>query len=166
MFNLYIPSKNENTTEIDLIMITRKGLFVFESKNYGGWIFGSEKSKYWMQTLPGRNGRCLKNQFYSPILQNKGHINNLRRILQCYIPCFSIIVFSDRCILKKVPEQTNELKVIHRNNLGNVVRTIYNINKDVIDEEKIDVIYNKLYEYTQVSDEVRHEHVYNIRNKR
>ena len=166
LFNLYIPLKNENTTEIDLIMITKKGLLVFESKNYSGWIFGSDKSKYWMQTLPSRKGKCYKTQFYSPILQNKGHINNLRRILQSYIPCFSIIVFSDRCTFKKIPESTNETKVIHRNNISNVVRTICNTNKDVINEEKIEVIYNKLYGYTQVSDDVKREHIYNIRNNR
>lgn len=45
LFNAYIPKENNETTEIDVLMICRKGLFVFESKNYSGWIFGNEKQK-------------------------------------------------------------------------------------------------------------------------
>ena len=44
LFNIYIPKENGETTEIDVLMICKKGLFVFESKNYSGWIFGSETS--------------------------------------------------------------------------------------------------------------------------
>lgn len=35
--NVYVPMKGK-TTEIDLLMIHEKGIFVFESKNYSGWI--------------------------------------------------------------------------------------------------------------------------------
>ena len=41
--NVYIPKDNEETSEIDVVYITQKGIFVFESKNYTGWIFGDEK---------------------------------------------------------------------------------------------------------------------------
>ena len=42
--NLYIPKQDGSTTEIDLIMISETGIYVFESKNYSGWIFGDEKN--------------------------------------------------------------------------------------------------------------------------
>ena len=38
--NVYIPKDNGETTEIDVVYITQKGIFVIESKNYSGWIFG------------------------------------------------------------------------------------------------------------------------------
>lgn len=41
--NLYIPKPDGTTTEIDLVMLSTTGIYVFESKNYSGWIFGSEK---------------------------------------------------------------------------------------------------------------------------
>lgn len=40
-----------HTYEIDLIMISETGIYVFESKNYSGWIFGDEKQRYWTQIL-------------------------------------------------------------------------------------------------------------------
>lgn len=59
LFNVYIPKENEETSEADVLMISKKGIFVFESKNYSGWIFGDEKQKNWYQTLPTGRGRCM-----------------------------------------------------------------------------------------------------------
>jgi hypothetical protein len=56
LFNCYLPKENGETTEIDVLLINKNGIFVFESKNYSGWIFGDEKSKNWTQTLPQGRG--------------------------------------------------------------------------------------------------------------
>lgn len=64
--NVYVPKANGDTSEIDVIFITQKGIFVIESKNYSGWIFGDEKAGYWTAMLPNK----LKNKFYNPIKQN------------------------------------------------------------------------------------------------
>lgn len=63
--NVYLPKDNGETSEIDVLYITQKGIFVFESKNYSGWIFGDEKGQYWTAMLPNRQ----KNRFYNPIKQ-------------------------------------------------------------------------------------------------
>ena len=34
--NVYIPKEDSDTAEIDLLFITRKGIFVIKSKNYSG----------------------------------------------------------------------------------------------------------------------------------
>ena len=46
--NIYVPKDNGDTSEIDLVYITQKGIFVIESKNYSGWIFGDYNSMYWI----------------------------------------------------------------------------------------------------------------------
>ena len=56
--NLYLPMKGK-TTEIDLLMIHEKGIFVFESKNYSGWIFGSEDQLKWTQCFKSRSTRTF-----------------------------------------------------------------------------------------------------------
>jgi len=61
--NIYLKKRNGKYTEIDLILVTQKGLFVIESKNYGGWIFGSEHNDNWTQTFRGGQ----KHKFYNPI---------------------------------------------------------------------------------------------------
>ena len=54
LFNCYIPNRSGAKTELDIIMISTKGIYVIENKNYSGWIFGDEQSKNWCETLKGK----------------------------------------------------------------------------------------------------------------
>ena len=49
--NVYIPAKNGNTAEIDILVVSKKGLLVFECKNYAGNIYGDINRKKWIQYL-------------------------------------------------------------------------------------------------------------------
>lgn len=158
LFNLYIPKENDETTEIDVLMIAQRGLIVFGSKNYSGWIFGNEYSKTWAQTLPSRR-RAQKFHFFNPIFQNKGHISNLKKLLNEQIPMFSVITFSERCTLKKVPPNTKELKIINRNNVMNAIKSIADNSPVVMDEAKITEFYDNLYPYTQVGQDAKIQHI-------
>ena len=96
--DLYIPRENGTTTQIDHVVISDKGLFVIETKNYNGWIFGSQNSKHWTQVIYKR-----KEKFYNPIWQNSGHLKELRHFLgDSYndLPMYSIIVFGKQATLK------------------------------------------------------------------
>ncbi len=100
--NILVPIGTVKT-EIDMIMIHEKGIFVFEAKNYGGWIFGSEDQKQWTQSLPGGK----KYHFYNPLLQNKTHCDAIANQLGVHVnSLFSYIVFMDRCEFKSVPGNT------------------------------------------------------------
>ena len=65
--NIIIPTNN-GTTQIDHIIVSPFGLFVIETKNYKGWIFGSEKQSKWTQSLYGK-----KYTFQNPLRQNYKH---------------------------------------------------------------------------------------------
>ncbi len=164
LFNVYIPKSNNETTEIDLLLICSKGLFVFESKNYGGWIFGNEAYKNWTQTFPLGRGRSHKEHFYNPIMQNASHIKYLKRLVDENPPMRSIIVFSDKCTLKDIAIKSNDVSVVKYGNVSSVVTQICGQTKaDLLTQIEISNIYNKLYPYTQVSCEVRERHVNNIK---
>lgn len=165
LFNIYIPKENGETTEIDVLMICKKGLFVFESKNYSGWIFGSENQKNWYQTLPAGRGRSHKEHFYNPIMQNRSHIKHLKSFLGEQVPMRSIIVFSDRCTLKSVQICNKDISVINRYSVAPVVSGICNqIPNDLFTDKDITELYNKLYPYTQVDEISKMQHVVNIHN--
>lgn len=74
--NVYVPNKKGQDAEIDLLVVSRKGIFVFECKNYGGNIYGDAKRRKWVQYL-GRK----KSYFYSPLLQNRKHVEVLKDFL-------------------------------------------------------------------------------------
>ena len=43
--DITIPSIN-GTTQIDHVVVSPYGIFVIETKNFKGWIFGSDRDKY------------------------------------------------------------------------------------------------------------------------
>ena len=166
LFNIYIPKSGEETTEIDVLMIHAKGLFVFESKNYSGWIFGGENQKNWYQTLPQGRGRSRKESFYNPIMQNRTHIKHLQALVGEDIPTHSIITFSERCTLKKVDVKSDDVCVINREKVYDTVAAICaKAETAVLSNEQISEIYDKLYPYTQVSDAIKDQHIQNIRSR-
>ena len=163
LFNCYIPKKDGETTEIDVIMINKSGIFVFESKNYSGWIFGDERGQYWTQTLPtGRT--AMKNRFFNPILQNHLHISSLKEFLAEELPIYSVIVFSNRCIFKNLKITNKNDLVIHREEVDRALNWLENneTTKATIDVEKI---YQQIFKTSQVSDAIKQQHVLNIEKK-
>ncbi|MCD8040065.1 MAG: NERD domain-containing protein [Clostridia bacterium] len=75
---IILTDKNGMSHEIDHIVINKYGIFVIETKNYSGKIYGDEESKEWVQVLAG--GR-KKNKLLNPVKQNKSHIYCLKQIL-------------------------------------------------------------------------------------
>ena len=45
--NIYLPGLNTTHTELDLLVVSKKGLIVYEVKNYGGYIYGSKRHWKW-----------------------------------------------------------------------------------------------------------------------
>ena len=157
--NVYIPKDNGETSEIDVMYITQKGIFVFESKNYSGWIFGDEKGQYWTVMLPNRQ----KNRFYNPIKQNATHIKWLQKYIGDDVPLFSIIVFSERCELKKVEIESTDVKVIKRDRTYAAVRNIWDSHEDAVND--VDALYEKLKVLTNVDKAVKEAHIADIEKK-
>ncbi len=91
--NVYIPTTNGETTEIDLLVVSKKGLLVFEVKNYAGNIYGDARYKKWIQYLGKK-----KSYFYNPFMQNRTHVKHLRKFLSEYgnIPMIPMVTTISR----------------------------------------------------------------------
>ena len=160
LFNTYIPKPDGTTSEVDVIIISKCGIFVVESKNYSGWIFGDKYKKMWMQMLRGGS----KNQFYNPIWQNHSHCKYLKELLNIDESCLtSYIVFSDRCEFKKVPSNTLECKVIHRQHLLHYIKEDMNLRQEIFSDLDIINMYELAYPLTKVDDVIKQKHIENIR---
>ncbi len=94
--NVTLPLAKGGTTQIDHIIVSVYGIFVIETKNYKGWIFGNEKQKQWTQVIMGR-----KYKFQNPLRQNYLHIKTLADLLDLEMRYFhSMIAFIGECELK------------------------------------------------------------------
>lgn len=156
--NVYLPKDDGTTSEVDVLFITQKGIFVIESKNYSGWIFGDEKGKYWTAMLANKT----KNQFYNPILQNKSHIKWMANYVGPDIPLFSLIVFSERCELKKVNLISEDLYVIKRDKVYATVKQIWDKSRDALQDSQVEELFTQLEKLTNVDEAIKTAHIENI----
>ena len=86
--NVTLPTE-EGTTQIDHIVVSKYGVFVIETKNLRGWIFGGEKQRTWTQKIYKHT-----NKFQNPLHQNYKHTKVLQSCLN--LPedkIFSLVVF-------------------------------------------------------------------------
>lgn len=119
--NIYIK-KNGRTSQIDHLVLSIYGIFVIETKNYKGWIFGNENSKYWTQTLYKK-----KYKIFNPVIQNWTHVNFLKGLSPelKVLRYFPIVVFAGNAKLKKINSST---PVIRKRRLLRTIKT----NQDVV----------------------------------
>ena len=54
MNNVILEVEYGNTTQIDHILINEYGVFVIETKNYKGVVYGTEGKNYWKQYLKNK----------------------------------------------------------------------------------------------------------------
>ncbi len=160
--NVLVPRTGvTSTSEIDVLMLHEKGIYLFESKNYSGWVFGSEAQREW--TVSYQGGR--KERFYNPVKQNATHVKTLAKWLGMPAGLFhSYIVFSERCELKKVPEDTEAFCILRRHHL------VRDLNKDlagkemIFDEETFNGIKQKLDALSDASTkEAMKEHIEEVK---
>ncbi|WEG16642.1 nuclease-related domain-containing protein [Alkalihalophilus pseudofirmus] len=161
--NLYIPRKNGTTTEIDLMMIHKTGIYVVESKNYSGWIYGHENQKYWVQTLESKK----KNRFYNPIWQNEIHIKALKYALQRDDGDLfnSLIVFSERCTLKEVTCDSLNVAVMKRNKLKSMLANQIKVAPSILTDFEMNKIYYMLKTYANADESVKIAHIESVKKR-
>lgn len=141
--DLYIPKGNGQTSQVDHVLISPKGIFVIETKNYNGWISGAENSPTWTAIK-------YKHRFYfpNPIWQNYGHIKSIQEYLgdtAAGIPFYSVVVFCHNATMK-VKQPIRDADVVHIRNLLPLVaskQTEEPITK--FRQEKIKLLLSKLY---------------------
>ncbi|MGZ5026023.1 MAG: NERD domain-containing protein [Methylobacter sp.] len=86
--NVTLPTE-DGTTQIDHVIVSRYGVFVVETKNMKGWIFGNSQQKMWTQKIYRHT-----NTFQNPLNQNYKHTETLRSALELdKDKMFSVVVF-------------------------------------------------------------------------
>jgi hypothetical protein len=155
VFNDILLRTDSGTSQIDHIVISIFGIFVIESKNYRGWIHGSENSEYWTQTI-----YRSKTKFRNPIRQNWAHICALKNVLSGFgkVTYHPIVVFAGSAELKNV---VSKIPVIYANQLFQTIMANRGIPN--LDIEKVKSIANELRDFNIQNKGAKREHVHQVR---
>jgi len=93
--NVTILTAN-GTTQIDHVIVSKYGIFVVETKNIKGWIYGDEKQSQWTQVLFGK-----KYHFQNPLRHNYRHTKALAEFLGVeHFKMHSVVMFWSECEFK------------------------------------------------------------------
>ncbi|CAI8154705.1 MAG: Uncharacterised protein [Cellvibrionales bacterium UBA7375] len=96
LFNDVLLPTEKGTTQVDHILVSIYGVFVIETKNMTGWIFGSKNQKTWTQVIYKK-----KFSFSNPLKQNHLHLLTLMKLLNLdENQMHSLIVFVGDCVFK------------------------------------------------------------------
>lgn len=154
VFNDIYLFSNSMTTQIDHIVVSIYGIFVIETKNYKGQIYGNDNSEHWTENFYGKTYK-----FYNPIKQNHSHIKVLQRLLKIPFDTFiSVIVFSNNATL----ECDNLENVIYSFELKEFIEKFQ---KPIFNTNDINKISDKLLHYNIDNDEIRKTHIKNVQQK-
>ena len=157
--NVYVPL-GERTAELDLVAADRSGIYVFESKAYGGRIYGRADAMRWTQYLGGK-----RSDFYNPVRQNASHCRALAKTLQVPImDIISIIVFENRADLSKVgcPKE-DSCFLCRRKHLPQTLREAQDGRRTVFTPEKLVDICRSLESWSHVDAEIKARHIQQAR---
>ena len=79
----------DGTTQIDHLVLSPYGIFVIETKNMTGWIFGGASWEYWTQVI-----YRFRAKFLNPLRQNEVHVRAVQGLLRLEPDhLFGVIVF-------------------------------------------------------------------------
>lgn len=144
--DVIIPSSN-GTTQIDHILISQYGIFIVETKNKTGWIFGSENQAEWTQSIYGK-----KYSFQNPLRQayrQKKILADFLNVRESFI--HTVIYFVGDCKFKtELPAN------VLRSGLGSYVK---NFESRVFQQDEVDKFVIKIEKHTSESTLTTSDHV-------
>ena len=163
---------NRGTTQIDHVVVSKYGLFVVETKNYRGEIYGDDNRKEWTQIIVTdvtyakkwwkTYTYVTKNNFYNPVKQSLAHLFAIRKIFSKWssLQVIPIIVFTGSAKLKDVKSRYD---VVYDDDL---VDTILRYKTKYLQEDEVQKVVDVIL-HNNVRELVKNEeHVKNIKESK
>lgn len=143
---------NNSTRQIDHVVVSNYGIFIIETKNYSGKIYGSDKYNTWIQYLGKKKYKML-----NPILQNYGHMKALEDKIPEYKHYFiPIVCFTNKSILAV---KTKNIVI----NLNKLTEIILSYKTEVLIPDIFEVAQNLKNLSLQGMDGISQDHLDNIK---
>jgi transposase-like protein len=160
LHDVLIDGAQQHTSQIDLVIIGGKGIYVVEMKMYtDAKVYGDTSRSKWYYYNHG-----TKYEIYSPLKQNQKHVQYLKAFLKDFgeVPCFNIVTMV--CDDFKVSGGF-EGNTVLCNSLPAMKRAILHIaqnNPEIWDEAKKQEIYHYIVQHQHTGKAARLEHKENV----
>lgn len=150
--NIILPLEN-GTTQIDHLIISIYGLFIVETKNKKGWIFGSKEQASWTQSIYGWNYT-----FQNPLRQTFRQ----RQILSTFLGVHeskiqTVVYFTGNCIFKTAMPDN-----VINSGLGKYIKRFQN---QIFPLDEVNQIISAVQKHLQESSLSSKDHLRSLRKR-
>ena len=150
--DVIIPSSN-GTTQVDHILVSPFGLFIVETKNRKGWIFGSETQSTWTQVVYEN-----KYTFQNPLRQTHRHKKVLSKFLDLNESHIQTVVYFNGDSEFKTELPSNVLS----SGLGSYIKQF---NDTVLSDTEVQRISGLLSDVKTEGKISKREHIQSLQNR-
>ena len=158
LFNVLLPDADQT---IDMIMLAKSGIYVFEHPKVCGWISGMEDSEEWTQRIRvGYGGKTQDESFANPVIT----VKEKTELLQAYLNTDgvlyrSLVVFPDFCFLNNIKVFDPHLRIVILQHLLPAVVALDGKTGTNLTQREINSLFDTLVEHQIVpEDECEYEH--------
>ena len=165
LHDILIDGADGKYSQIGLLMIGSKGIYVVEVKMYPeARIYGDGKNSKWYYYLGTK-----RFEIYSPLKQNQKHIQYLKKFLADFgdVPCFSVLtIICEDFKVSNINENSEYISTAICSGLPAMSRGIEAIAKDkpiVFSDKQKKEIYQYIMDHQYSGKEKRIEHLESIK---
>lgn len=140
--NLTIETKDQTNPELELLILTTRGMILVSTCHNSNWIYGSERDEQWISALSTGKEKVFEN----PLLKHHEMISGLKRITGRFNRTFyrSIVIFDERTTFKDVKIQSRHLQVIKRSELKNELTQLLTDSHPILKHNELNQIIQRL----------------------
>lgn len=135
-------------SEMDMVVVGPTGVYIIETKNHNGTIYGGYADRNWIQHKIGRRGSPYQNEIYSPVKQVGTHIYRLANYLRsngARVHVDGLVYFSNYEAVLQLHGKPDKIPVFSAS--GNDFASInrYIVSGDItLDNATVNKVYNLL----------------------
>jgi predicted RNA-binding Zn-ribbon protein involved in translation (DUF1610 family) len=150
--DIIIPAKN-GTAQIDHLLVSKYGIFIIETKNRNGWIFGSEDQKTWTQVVFGK-----KYQFQNPIHQAYRQKKTLAEFLDISVSKVHVVIYFNGDCKFKTPMPGN----VRNSGLASYIESH---KQEILNSEERERILQKMQKHLAESTLTKADHLKSLKER-
>lgn len=147
LFHCTIPKDEGESMEVDLLMISESGIFVFDMKRYGGLVQGDEHNIYWIHQIHNFIWRKQEFTFVNPVLKMKSQNKWILKTLVKSVPIYHMIIFPKHTTFADIELSISNVKIISLDQTASSVQALVHQQKQLLTEDEVQLLYESLSQY-------------------
>jgi len=159
LYDVMINNDKDEISQIDHLVITRRGIAVIETKFNTGVVSGSENDSIWINVSKKHNTVVHNSNYDNPLTKNHATVEVLKKIIDREVEYYNIVVFMDKVNFKGCEVVNKFTKVGFAYDLNIIIEELDTLSDKKITSVEAYEIYNKIKVANITNNELKQEYI-------